>query len=307
VRTQVVDAGRLREEDGPMAAGTRTATRRRPRLRALIAAAGATAAVTACGQDPSADADRDLASSATAATEANPVCVTAQRRAVREVFSPGLGSELYDSASGTSSTMWLARYVRRAHRAVEVACGEVPEAVTEFALAAREQLTAGTYGFDELDTILDAGDTWASTVGSTEAIDRARKRLGQCAHLADTVHATYRVTGTPDATGTTWEVQLTWDNDSGRRPWGGTGGTVLVTGAEGVDPDWWSEHPSGGLTTGWGGSSADVLVSMHEGENHKSAAFGPRGRVHTSADGTLKVLELYMSAGECPLLEDEVR
>ena len=262
-----------------MAAATPIATHRRQSVRVLLAAAGATAAFTACSNAPSNDAHGETNSStsspAASSDQSVQACVTAQRRATRAILGDGIGTEIYDTTRQRASATWLGRNIRRGERAALDACGEIPDAMAEFTTAAREQIRAGTYDAGALNTIFDAGYTWARTIDATAGIDRSRKRWDQCAHFADTITATYRITVDPDAAGKTWNVELTWDNRSGQHPWGETGGTVIVTGYNGLNIESMQPHRSGGLTASWGGSRATPSLTSAKARTARQPSSAP--------------------------------
>ena len=274
--------------------------------------------VAACGADgeeskrPTADARPSTADpgGATApATEPAPTptgtgsagCSTAQRRAARNIWLWQAVGEVTGAPTGVAvrARDTVARHTAKAETRLLAKCGgHVPKAFQRFSTDLRPTLAKGRLGDPELDEVLAAWLRWASAAGAPEGARREVRDLASCRReFFPRFDASYRVWWKWTETGKAWWVTITFDNRTGKVLDGDMGGTAKATKLL-EDPFGWEQGPRPGpgknATLSWRGSSAEVL-ELQPGRTELTAAPDIDQDVHTTADGTFRVIE--MSAG----------
>ena len=222
-----------------------------------------------------------------AQTRAKARCHAAQRRAVNRSRIWLAVDEVASAPAGDSGA--ASRIMRREADHVTVslqqACGELPTQARRYLEVVREQ-GATPMGDVELDLMLDAQLRWAATVGREAYVQDTIDLLRECRVYEKDMTVTHRVLWAWTDTGKRWWIELTFDNRTGDRASGSTGGRTQVTGALPTDG-----YPP---LTFWGGSGADQLF-LRPGIS-RTQPLGPQG-VQTTASGTLQVSDIWVSLG----------
>jgi hypothetical protein len=128
---------------------------------------------------------------------------------------------------------------------------------------------------------------------------RSRLRVHACRAFKREFSVSHRVWWRWTETGKAWWIELTFDNRTSRGSYGGTDGSVRVTGLL-EDPFGWGPADQGPGRPGvehWGGSSADYLAPPR-GVTRQIVAPGIDQDVHTTADGTIEItrINVYLAA-----------
>lgn len=231
----------------------------------------------------------------------HPACLAAERRSIGSIWLTEAGWELVDSPSGTSAkaARTVVRNTARVEQRLRKRCGgEMPTAFQEFSSDVKSSAAAESFTHAQLDQVFTAWLGWGEAVGAAKPARRAIREFEFCRReFLPTFHASYRVWWKPTDTGKVWWVELTFDNQTGQVLDGSTHGTVDVSKML-EDPFGWEKGPKPGpgkdSIEGWGGSSSDFL-ELHPGRTVERAVPGIDEDVHTTADGTLRVVDVHVS------------
>jgi hypothetical protein len=264
----------------------------------LVCAAGL---VTGCGGAGGEPAESAADSSSPAPSHAD--CLSAERRAARNVWLWQAVTEVTSAPTGDSAKAQDTVAKRTASvegQLLEQCGGRVPQAFTRFSNDVQPALAANRFGDPQLDQVLAAWLRWGSAVGAPEAAQREIQDLESCRReFFPLFDASYRVGSKGTETGKVWWVDLAFDNRTGKVLDGSMGGMATVTRML-EDPFGWEDGPKPGpgknATLSWGGSSAEML-ELQPGTTTMGAAPDIDHDVHTTADGRFRVTELTVGLG----------
>jgi hypothetical protein len=238
-----------------------------------------------------------------APVDAEAACVNAERRAARNIWLWKAVGEVTGAPSGYSdkARSTVVNHTGRARERLAEECGgHAPSAFEQFSTDIQPAVAAERFGNPQLDKVLAAWLRWGSAVGAPDTARQEMRDLGFCRReFFPRFDASYRIWWKWTETGKAWWVDIEFANRTGRVLDGSMDGMARASKML-PDPFGWARGPRPGpgkdAILHWGGSSADVLA-LQPGETSVRVWPDADQDVHTTADGTFRVIEMAVGLG----------